>query len=100
MSGRKVVRIDRLGQLMAADVVAVEVEAVARTLRWCSVLLAEVGGDEEAEPSGWAKAWREIAKQLGALAFDDVGRPEDGGCCVVCQEVVCDAGCPLEEVRR
>jgi hypothetical protein len=36
--------------------------------------------------------------ELSSLA-DDVERDWDGVCCPVCEEVTCDEGCPLEDVR-
>lgn len=61
------------------------VEVIARTLRQ----LAE-WGDYDLQPA----ALLELATVV------EVEDYEESWCCPMCQEVECDTGCPLEEVRR
>lgn len=66
------VRVDRV----------VVLDVVARTLRTVSQWL----------PDGERDHLREIVNRLP--------RGWNAGCCPVCQETFCDAGCPLERIRR
>jgi hypothetical protein len=84
------VTVDRSSNPQAA----VQLYAVARTLRWCADMVVD-----EPDHDSWSVHWRETADRLDTMSLDEDGRPDDGGCCVVCQEVVCDDGCPLEELR-
>lgn len=72
---------------------AVQVHAVARTLRWVATGLRD---DREDHPRLWAW-WEDLSQLAEVLERGGVAALE--GCCPACQEVGCDEDCPLAEVR-
>lgn len=47
--------------------------------------------------SGWMV--RDSDREMMLEAANNADRDWSGSCCPVCEEVTCDAGCPLEHAR-
>lgn len=72
---------------MITEISDVEKAAILRTV---ALTLQQIAGWGDAGPDN-EQGWLDLAREVEQLV--------PGYCCPMCQEVECDAGCPLETVR-